>query len=275
MSYLGRPEARRRDRMAPRVTHSCATLPGTVLDLIVVDQGHHVRLYSVPILLVRVRPCDPGVMCASFMPQVRPTPIRWHETVEDIVAPAVPRHLPLCTAGAQARPPEDCGSSDGYTRLLEELASPAHLKHEAMMVWARSFEPEDGRVLTSKVAGAGSVVCALSRLGDLQFIIVQIEPETLGPQRTLRALLRGWASRRSSPPIASCGSVQMRNGKDRRIPECVAYSRVRLPGSVLDLAVVDHVAVKLLVFRNPDVVSNLSAGLKRSQRQELLDVHGS
>ena len=42
---------------------------------------------------------------------------------------------PVCLAGANACPPEDCGGIGGYYNLLEILADPKHPGHEEMKEW--------------------------------------------------------------------------------------------------------------------------------------------
>ena len=49
---------------------------------------------------------------------------------------------PRCTDGARACPPEDCGSTPGYYRLLEILADPKHEEHEEIKEWAGDYSPE-------------------------------------------------------------------------------------------------------------------------------------
>ena len=49
---------------------------------------------------------------------------------------------PRCIDGARACPPEDCGSTPGYYRLLEILADPKHEEYEEMKKWAGGFDPE-------------------------------------------------------------------------------------------------------------------------------------
>jgi len=49
---------------------------------------------------------------------------------------------PRCIDGARACPPEDCGSTPGYYRLLEILADPKQEEHEEMKGWVGDFEPE-------------------------------------------------------------------------------------------------------------------------------------
>jgi hypothetical protein len=47
-----------------------------------------------------------------------------------------------CLGGARACPPEDCGGTEGYARLLEILFDPRHPEFEEMRRWAGAFEPE-------------------------------------------------------------------------------------------------------------------------------------
>jgi hypothetical protein len=48
-----------------------------------------------------------------------------------------------CTGGERACPPEDCGGTSGYARLLEALANPEDEEHADLRRWApRAFDPE-------------------------------------------------------------------------------------------------------------------------------------
>lgn len=59
-----------------------------------------------------------------------------HEVVaEKILTPDARFKHPVCLAGANACPPEDCGGIDGYYNLLEILADPKHPEHEEMQEW--------------------------------------------------------------------------------------------------------------------------------------------
>ena len=49
---------------------------------------------------------------------------------------------PHCIDGMRACPPEDCGSTPGYYRLLEILADPEHNEYEEMKQWAGDYDPE-------------------------------------------------------------------------------------------------------------------------------------
>jgi hypothetical protein len=59
-----------------------------------------------------------------------------HEVVvEKILPPDVSFKHPVCLAGANACPPEDCGGMDGYYNLLEVMADPKHPEHTHMKEW--------------------------------------------------------------------------------------------------------------------------------------------
>ena len=50
---------------------------------------------------------------------------------------------PRCIAGERACPPEDCGGTWGFKRLLEALASPKHPEHKELREWiGKKYEPE-------------------------------------------------------------------------------------------------------------------------------------
>ena len=56
--------------------------------------------------------------------------------VEKVLPPDASFAHPVCLAGANACPPEDCGGIGGYYNLLKILASPEHPEHEQMKEWA-------------------------------------------------------------------------------------------------------------------------------------------
>ena len=68
----------------------------------------------------------------------------WDHTVlfERMVPVATAQKYPLCVAGKNACPPEDCGSTGGYERLLAVLRDPKNIDHEDMMDWMGLDEGE-------------------------------------------------------------------------------------------------------------------------------------
>lgn len=59
-----------------------------------------------------------------------------HEvTVEKILSADADFKHPVCLAGANACPPEDCGGIGGYYNLLEALANPKHPDHADLKDW--------------------------------------------------------------------------------------------------------------------------------------------
>ena len=59
-----------------------------------------------------------------------------HEVrVEKALPPDLAFKHPVCLAGANACPPEDCGGIHGYYELLAALADPKHEQHEEMKEW--------------------------------------------------------------------------------------------------------------------------------------------
>lgn len=86
---------------------------------------------------------------------------RHRVTVEDTNAPAGDRYLPICTAGARACPPEDCGGLNGYPELLEAIADPEHERHEHLAEWVGDFDPEAFSV--AQANNSIKAICALYR----------------------------------------------------------------------------------------------------------------
>ena len=67
--------------------------------------------------------------------------------VEKLLAPAGLKGLPVCTDGARACPPEDCGGPGGYADLLEALADPKTEEQKEIVEWVGgNFDPEDFNV---------------------------------------------------------------------------------------------------------------------------------
>jgi hypothetical protein len=63
--------------------------------------------------------------------------------VESVDATEVGAAYPLCTGGARACPPDDCGGPFGYLDLLEALGNPAHEAHAEMREWVGGhWDPE-------------------------------------------------------------------------------------------------------------------------------------
>ena len=64
--------------------------------------------------------------------------------IESVAVTAEPGiKYPTCVGGERARPPEDCGGTGGYERMLEILADPEHEEHRQMKVWAgKKYDPE-------------------------------------------------------------------------------------------------------------------------------------
>jgi len=51
--------------------------------------------------------------------------------------------VPVCTGGARACPPEDCGGVPGYKRCLRVLGNPSHPEHDEMLEWVGgALDPE-------------------------------------------------------------------------------------------------------------------------------------
>jgi len=68
-----------------------------------------------------------------------------HDVVVEKVLPAdatMTMTLPACVDGRRACPPEDCGGTGGFARLLEVLADPRHPEHGERREWiGRPFDP--------------------------------------------------------------------------------------------------------------------------------------
>ena len=67
-----------------------------------------------------------------------------HELVlEEIVKAGPGRTYPICLDGNGACPPEDCGGTSGYERLVEALRDPHHDDHIDMWLWGGdNYDPE-------------------------------------------------------------------------------------------------------------------------------------
>ena len=67
-----------------------------------------------------------------------------HEAKVEKVLPADARFkYPVCVAGANACPPEDCGGIPGYYEFVEAMGNPENEEHEAMKEWyGGDWDPE-------------------------------------------------------------------------------------------------------------------------------------
>ena len=81
-----------------------------------------------------------------------------HEVlVEQVLPPDPDFKRPVCLAGANQRPPEDCGGIHGYYELLAVLADPKHEQHEEMKEWvgggwdASRFDLEETNALLKRL----------------------------------------------------------------------------------------------------------------------------
>jgi len=53
-------------------------------------------------------------------------------------------NIPVCIAGRNNCPPEDCGGVWGYANLLEIIKNPAHKEYEEYIDWlGDEFDPKD------------------------------------------------------------------------------------------------------------------------------------
>jgi hypothetical protein len=70
----------------------------------------------------------------------------WDHTIllEKVLKPKAKQVLPICTKGARACPPEDCGGMNGYYHLLEVLSGPDCKGKRELLEWAGGpIDPED------------------------------------------------------------------------------------------------------------------------------------
>jgi Plasmid pRiA4b ORF-3-like protein len=58
-----------------------------------------------------------------------------HIVVEKILPPDATFKHPVCLAGKNACPPEDCGGIPGYYDLIDAIKNPKHPRHEELVEW--------------------------------------------------------------------------------------------------------------------------------------------
>jgi len=69
----------------------------------------------------------------------------WQHVVQlEEIIPEDPKiAYPICIAGEQACPPEDCGGDWGYQNLLKILSNPADEEYESMLTWVGGkYDPD-------------------------------------------------------------------------------------------------------------------------------------
>jgi len=63
--------------------------------------------------------------------------------VEKVLSPSELK-LPVCIAGANAAPPDDCGGVPGYEDFVQAMANPKHPEHAQMKEWiGREWDPAE------------------------------------------------------------------------------------------------------------------------------------
>ncbi len=67
-----------------------------------------------------------------------------HEVKVESIEPSALLSKPVCTGGARACPPDDCGGTYGYGELLRALSDKRHPEHKEMKEWVGGkFDPEE------------------------------------------------------------------------------------------------------------------------------------
>ena len=68
----------------------------------------------------------------------------YHEVKVESIEPSASLSRPVCTGGARACPPDDCGGPYGYAELLSALSDKRHPEHSEMLDWVGGkFDPEE------------------------------------------------------------------------------------------------------------------------------------
>jgi len=122
-------------------------------------EGYHLHMFEIADLRIGAPDEDDDdriderqITVKQLLPRVG-SQVRWaydfgdnwqHDVVvEAIEEPSPDVRYPMCTDGARACPPEDCGGVSGYEELREVLADPLHPEHEHLREWAGAgFEPD-------------------------------------------------------------------------------------------------------------------------------------
>ncbi|NLE77973.1 MAG: plasmid pRiA4b ORF-3 family protein [Rhodococcus sp.] len=122
-------------------------------------EGYHLHLFDVAGVLFGEPDEDADYMIHEnaaavkhLLPRVGAS-LRWdydfgdgweHDVVVEAIESAVDgKRYPVCLDGARACPPEDCGGTSGYERLLAALADPNDPEHERLVEWAPDgFDPQ-------------------------------------------------------------------------------------------------------------------------------------
>ena len=65
-----------------------------------------------------------------------------HRIKVEGVLPSIGVKLPLCVAGTNAAPPDDCGGVPGYEDFVKVMSNPDHPEHDEMKEWiGREWDP--------------------------------------------------------------------------------------------------------------------------------------
>jgi hypothetical protein len=68
-----------------------------------------------------------------------------HDIVLEKISGRIPKtKYPRCLDGARACPPEDCGGTGGYRRLLKIISDPHHEEYDSTMEWLGGEYDPDG-----------------------------------------------------------------------------------------------------------------------------------
>jgi hypothetical protein len=70
---------------------------------------------------------------------------QWEHIVEIETAEGAEarKQYPVCVAGAESCPPEDCGGPEGYRDFIAALRDPRHPDHAEVRAWAADRDPAD------------------------------------------------------------------------------------------------------------------------------------